>query len=130
AVAPSTLETVSSQPSSVGRLPLDATTFFTGPNSLKIAWKSKAGGAWAAEVAVLIFRNRDYHFDGDTLSFWVYAPEAIVAKAMPQLRLLDQAKQFSNLIAVGEFSGDIPAKKWTRVFIPLSRIETGSIHPF
>src|SRR5262249_15957176 len=31
--------------------------------------------------------------------------------------------------ALGEFSGDIPAKKWTRVFIPFSRVETGSIHP-
>ena len=123
AVAPSTLETVGA------KLPLDGATYFTGPNSVKVAWESKAGGAWAADVSVLVFRNRDYHFDGDTLSLWVYAPEAIRAAAMPQFRLQDMARQFSKPEPLGEFSGDIPAKKWTRVFIPFSKIETGSIHP-
>jgi exo beta-1,2-glucooligosaccharide sophorohydrolase (non-reducing end) len=124
AVSPSTLETREK------RLPLDGTTFFTGPNSVKVAWESKAGGAWAADIGVLIFRNRDYHFDGDTLSFWVYAPEAIRAAAMPRLRLLDMARQFSKPTPLGQFSGNIPAKRWTRVLVPLSRIETASIHPF
>jgi hypothetical protein len=124
AVAPSTLETREK------RLPLDAATFFSGPNSVKVAWASKPGGAWAADIGVLVFRNRDYHFDGDTLSFWVYAPEAVRAAAMPRLRLLDMARQFSKPAALGEFSGDIPAKKWMRVLVPFSRIETGSLHPF
>ena len=124
AVAPSTLETAGA------KLPLDGTTFFTGPNSVKVAWESKAGGAWAADVSVLVFRNRDYHFDGDTLSFWVYAPEAIRAAAMPRFRLQDMARQFSKPAALGEFSGDIAAKKWTRVFVPFNKIATGSIHPF
>jgi Uncharacterized protein conserved in bacteria len=124
AVEPSTLETREK------RLPLDGTAFFTGPNSVKVAWESKPGGAWAADISVLVFRNRDYHFDGNTLSFWAYAPEAIRAAAMPRFRLLDMARQFSKPAALGQFSGDIPAKKWTRVFIPFSKIETGSIHPF
>ena len=124
AVDPSTLETREK------RLPLDGTTFFTGPNSVKVAWESKPGGAWAADIGVLIFRNRDYHFDGNTLSFWVYAPQAIRAAAMPRFRLQDMARQFSKPAALGEFSGDVPAKKWTRVFIPFSKIDTGSIHPF
>ena len=124
AVPPSTLETVEK------RLPLDGTIFFTGPNSVKVAWTSKAGGAWAADIGVLVFRNRDYHFDGDTLAFWVYSPEGIRAAAMPNLRLLDMARQFSKPMKVGDFSGDIPAKKWTRVRIPFGKIETGSIHPF
>ena len=86
AVPPSALETWGN------RLPLDASTFFTAPNSLKVAWESKAGGAWAADVSVLVFRNRDYHFDGDTLEFWVYSPEGIRAAAMPNLRLLDMSQ--------------------------------------
>src|SRR5215813_1973021 len=85
AVAPSTLETVDA------KLPLDMATFLTGPNSLKVAWESRPGGAWAAHVGVLVFRNRDFHFDGDTLSFWVYAPEAIRRAAMPRFGLLDMA---------------------------------------
>jgi len=123
AVEPSRLETREK------RLPLDGTTFFTGPNSVKVAWESKPDGAWAADIGVLVFRNRDYHFAGDTLSFWIYSPEAIRAAAMPRFRLLDMARQFSKPAPLGDFSGDIPAKKWTRVFIPFSRIETGSLHP-
>ena len=122
AVAPSTLETRQA------KLPLDGTTFFTAPNSLKVAWTSQPGGAWAADIQVLVFRNRDYHFDGDTLSLWLYSPEAIPAAAMPRFRLLDMARQFSLPAPLGDFSGDIPAKKWTRVSIPFSRIATGSIH--
>ena len=122
AVAPSTLETRQ------GKLPLDGTTFFTAPNSLQVAWTSQPGGAWAADIQVLVFRNRDYHFDGDTLSLWLYSPEAIPAAAMPRFRLLDMARQFSRPAPLGDFSGDIPAKKWTRVSIPFSRIATGSIH--
>jgi len=123
AVAPSTLETLDA------KLPLDGTTFLTGPNSVKLAWKSRSGGAWSADIQVLVFRNRDYHFDGDTLSLWVYSPEAIRAATMPRFRLLDMARQFSKPAPLGDFSGDIPAKKWTRVFIPFGKIETGSIHP-
>ena len=130
AVPPSTLETRDSKPSGGGRLPLDASTFFTAPNSVKVAWESKAGGAWAGDIGVLVFRNRDYHFDGDTLTFWLYSPEAIRAAAMPNLRLLDMAREFSKPMKIGDFSGDIPAKKWTRVRIPFAKIETGSIHPF
>jgi len=122
AVAPSTLETRQA------KLPLDGTTFFTAPNSLQVAWTSQPGGAWAADIQVLVFRNRDYHFDGDTLSLWLYSPEAIRAAAMPRFRLLDMARQFSLPAPLGDFSGDIPAKKWTRVSIPFSRIATGSIH--
>jgi hypothetical protein len=124
AVAPSTLETREK------RLPLDGTTFLTGPNAVKVAWTSKPGGAWAADIGVLVFRNRDYRFDGDTLSLWVYTPQAIGAAAMPRFRLLDMARRFSKPAPLGEFSGDIPAKKWTRVSISFSKIETGSIHPF
>jgi len=123
AVAPSTLETEHA------KLPLDGTTFFTAPNSVKVAWKSEPGGAWAADIQVLVFRNRDYHFEGDTLSLWLYSPEAIRAAAMPRFRLLDMARQFSEPAPLGDFSGDIPAKTWTRVSIPFSRIATGSIHP-
>ncbi|HXT23762.1 MAG TPA: hypothetical protein VN749_02915, partial [Candidatus Eisenbacteria bacterium] len=124
AVPPSTLETRGN------RLPLDASTFFTAPNSVKVTWESKASGAWAAEISVLVFRNRDYHFDGDTLAFWVYSPEGIRAAAMPNLRLLDMARQFSKPVKIGDFSGDIAAKKWRLVRIPFGKLETGSIHPF
>jgi exo beta-1,2-glucooligosaccharide sophorohydrolase (non-reducing end) len=114
-VAPSTLEVGD------GKLPLDTQVFFTPPNSIRISWSSNPGGAWAAAVHVLEFRNREILFDGDTISFWLYSTDAIPAASLPDVRLHDTNRGFSSRLPVGEFSGDIPAKKWTRVRIPLRR---------
>jgi exo beta-1,2-glucooligosaccharide sophorohydrolase (non-reducing end) len=121
AVAPSTVELQGR------RLPLDSQTFFTPPNSIRLAWKSNPGGSWLAQLHVLEFRNREILFEGDTLSFWLYSPEAIPAAVLPDLRLHDSNRGFSVRIHVGEFSGDIPANKWTRVLIPLRRVASDSV---
>jgi hypothetical protein len=124
AVEPSTLEVLDK------KLPLDSGVFFTPPNSLRISWRSNAGGSWAAQIKVLEFRDREILFEGDTLSFWLYSEEAIAASAVPGLRLHDTNRGFSEVIRVGEFSGNIPAKKWTRVRIPFARIRGGSVTSF
>jgi exo beta-1,2-glucooligosaccharide sophorohydrolase (non-reducing end) len=124
AVEPSTLEIHDK------KLPLDSTVFFTPPNSLRISWRSNAGGSWAAQIKVLEFRDREILFEGDTLSFWLYSDEKIAASALPGLRLHDTNRGFSKAIHISEFSSDIPAKKWTRVLIPLNRIRTESVTSF
>ena len=124
AVAPSTLELQDR------KLPLDSVTFFTPPNSLKISWQSNPGGSWAAQVHVLVFRNRDTLFDGDTLSFWLYSLDPIRAAALPELRLEDAANNFSKPLPIGEFAHDLPAHQWTRVFIPFARVASDSVNPF
>src|SRR5579862_7505421 len=123
AVAPSTLEL------SAEKLPLDSATFFTPPNSLKISWQSNPGGSWAASVHVLVFRNRDIAFDGDSLSFWLYSPDPLRAAELPELRLQDAANNFSKPLRLGEFAHDLPARKWLRVFIPFARTATDSVNP-
>ena len=124
AVEPSTLEVLDK------KLPLDSDVYLTPPNSLRISWTSKAGGSWAASVKVLEFRDREILFEGDTLSFWLYSKEGIAASVLPGLRLDDTNRGFSEAIRVGEFSGNIPAKKWTRVRIPLTRIGPASVTSF
>ena len=124
AVEPSTLEVVDK------KLPLSSDVFFTPPNSVRISWRSKAGGSWAAQLKVLEFRDREILFAGDTLSFWLYSEEKIAAAALPGLRLHDSKRGFSRVIRVGEFSGDIGAKKWTRVLIPFDRIKPASVTSF
>jgi len=123
-VAPSALELQDH------KLPLDATTFFTPPNSLKIAWQSNPGGAWAANIHIVDFRNRDLRFDGDTLTFWVYSPEPMRAAALPELRLQDGGRNFTKPLHLSDFCGDLAAGKWTRVDIPFRRMETGSVNRF
>jgi hypothetical protein len=124
AVAPSTLQIEGK------RLPLDGQVFFTPPNSLRISWQSNPGGSWVAAVQVLDFRDREILFEGDTLTFWLYSDEAIPVAALPDLRLHDIKRGFSARIHVGEFSGNIPAKKWIQVRIPLRRATTDSVTSF
>jgi exo beta-1,2-glucooligosaccharide sophorohydrolase (non-reducing end) len=124
AVAPSTVELQN------GKLPLDSKIFLTPPNSIRLSWQSSSGGSWGAAVDVLEFRDREILFDGDTLSFSLFSPEAITASALPELRLHDTRRGFSGAIRIGEFSGNIPAKKWIRVAIPFRRIVAASVTSF
>jgi len=124
AVEPSALEVLDK------KLPLSSDVYFTPPNSVRISWRSNAGGTWAAQIKVLAIRDREILFEGDTLSFWLYSEEKIAALALPGLRLHDTNRGFSKEIRIGEFCGDIPAKKWTRVRIPLNRIKPESVTSF
>jgi hypothetical protein len=123
-VAPSTLE------SSNGRLPVETHTFFTPPNALRLAWRSIEGGSWDAEIRVVSYDNRPTDFLGDTLSFWCYSAGRIAAADLPEIQLTDDEHNFTARLRLGEFAGTLPAEKWTRIQIPLSRFATESIHPF
>ena len=61
AVAPSTLEQRSS------RLPVESGVFKTPPNALRMAWESKPGGGWEAEIHLMDFRNRFPEMAGKNL---------------------------------------------------------------
>jgi hypothetical protein len=124
AVAPSTLELLDS------KLPLNSEVFFTPPNSVRISWKSAPGGSWGAQIKVMEFRDREILFAGNTVSFWLYSEEKILSSALPELRVHDSNRGFSGAIKVGDFSGDIPAKKWTRVHIPFARFKAASVTSF
>jgi hypothetical protein len=124
AVSPSTLEAIA------GRLPVETHIFLSPPNALRVRWRSMPGGSWDAEIRVVDLRNRAIDFDGDTLFFWLYSPEAIAAQDLPQVQLDHTGHQFSIPVAIGRFSGDLAAKKWTQVAIPLREFRTESIHTF
>jgi hypothetical protein len=111
-------------------LPLDSRIFFTAPNSLRLAWTSKPGGSWVEQIEVMEFRNREILFDGDAISFWLYSPEAISAEELPGLRLHDTKRGFSQVLRIGDFSGALGAKKWTRITIPFSRMKTAAVTSF
>lgn len=123
-----------------GRLPVETKTFLTPPNALRIEWQSKPGGGWEAEVRVVNFRYRFPEFLGSNLYFWCFSQEPIASADLPQVMVsttregLQVAEfppaSFTNPIPLSKFIGDIPAKKWVRVRIPLSEFQTGSIYAF
>ncbi|MGD0989577.1 MAG: glucoamylase family protein [Candidatus Sulfotelmatobacter sp.] len=123
AVYPSSVELFS------GALPVEKKNFFTPPNALRLNWRSVEGGSWETEVRVVSMRNRPTAFDGDTLYLWCYSPQAFPADDLPALQLEDEEHDFTAPVKLS-ISGDVPAKHWFQVRLPLSEFQTASIHPF
>ena len=113
-----------------GRLPVDTRTFLSPPNALRLEWRSAAGGSWDAEVRTMDVDNRPSNFLGTTLSFWLYAPQAVAAADLPQLQLSDNANDFTAPLTLGPFASSLPAGRWTQVRIPLRSFASASIRPF
>lgn len=112
------------------KAPVDSSIFFTPPNSLRLAWQSEPGGSWELQVRVVEFRNREILFYGDALYLWCYSPAPIPAQDLPEIRLLDTNRNFSEPVRLGDFAGAIAAKRWTRIRIPLSKFAQGSVNHF
>lgn len=123
AVAPSALKLQN------GKLPLDAATFFTGPNSISLAWESRSGGSWEARIQVQASRNREILFSGDTLYFWCFAQDTIAPSQFPRLRLVDTRQNFSKPLPLSGYAKGISPGKWIRLAIPLSKFQTDSLNP-
>lgn len=111
----------------VGRkLPVTSAHVISGPNALRLAWTSGAGGNWSAEIGSYRWRNRPTRWAGRTLYLWAWSDEGIAARDLPQIAFVDSMKrEWSNNptapLPLATFSGAIPAKKWTRIAIPLDR---------
>jgi len=123
-IFPSTIQLLS------GALPVEKKNFFTAPNALRLQWRSVAGGSWQAEVRVVSMRNRLTDFRGDTLYMWCYSPEGIPADDLPFIQLEDEEHNFTAPVTLDGITGDMPAKRWVQLRLPLSEFATASIHPF
>lgn len=124
ASAPSTLRLID------GKLPVETSTFISGPNSLVLKWESAPQGGWAAELYLYEWRNRTLAFPGAYLWLWLYAADGINTRDLPKLALRDQEGNFTQPLEMGAFSHDLLPGKWTRVRIPLAAFRTASVHPF
>jgi hypothetical protein len=122
--APSRLELIDK------KLPVDTSTFISAPNSLKLAWESMQGGGWDVEITLAAWPNRYINYLGDTLFLWLYSAEPMPAADLPLICLHDTANGFTEKLKLGEFAHALPAKKWTRVAIPIKRFTSVSVHPF
>lgn len=131
--APSTLALVD------GKLPVATDAFVSGPNALKLAWSSSPQGHWDARINVYRWRNRDLLWAGDTLYLWLWSDKGVAAADLPRVALvaterggrlfgLDVAHTLPRPLA--DFSGAIPARRWTRVAIPMRTFRNNSAEPF
>ena len=118
-----------------GKLPVTSAHFISGPNALRLAWTSAKGGNWSAEIDSYRWRNRPAHWAGTTLYAWAWSDAPIAARDLPQLALVDAMKKdWSNNptapVPLSHFTGDIPAKRWMRIAIPLTRFQATAINGF
>ena len=121
------------------RLPVDSTVFRTPPNALRIEWESAPGGTWDAQIHLVNFPNRYPELSGGTLYFWMYSPEPIAAADLPGVVLSDAREGLQVATMPGSFTveeplasytGDLPAKRWVQVRIPLAKLRSASVYPF
>lgn len=113
-----------------GKLPVDTEIFFTPPNALRLEWTSAPNGGWEATVLVETWRNRELQFEGDTLYFWCYTPDALARSQLPLVQLDDLHGHFTAPLSLYRFAPDIPAARWTLIKIPLRRFSSASLRPF
>jgi len=121
------------------RLPVESTVFRTPPNALRIEWQSAPGGTWDAQIQLVNFPNRYPELSGGTLYFWVYSPEPIAAADLPGVVLSDAREGLQVATMPGSFTveeplasytGDLPAKRWVQIRIPLAKLRSASVYPF
>lgn len=113
-----------------GKVPVETSTFVSGPNALELKWKSAPGGGWSAELDLYEWRNRTLEFPGANLWLWLYSVEGTPARDLPKLALRDTDGNFTAPLSMGGFTPDLAAGKWTRVRIPLTAFQSISVHPF
>ena len=112
------------------KIPVETAGFFTGPNSLRLEWRSMPEGGWTAEINVPHWRNREIYFAGDTLYFWCYASALLTNEDLPRLALSDTEGGFTAPLNLAPFASAIPANQWTEIRIPLRSFRSASLLAF
>jgi hypothetical protein len=122
-----------------GKLPVTTEQFISGPNALKLQWRSAPKGGWDAQIKMYRWRNRDIGWAGDSLYLWLWSDEGIAAKDLPQIAFSDTVKGSDSFgidvphclrHPLSDFVQAIAPRHWTRVRIPLDRFAKDSLQPF
>lgn len=118
AIAPSQLELVGD------RLPVVEEPCLSPPNCLRLAWCSRPGGDWHAELWVERWRGRELVMAGDTLTLWWLSPEPIAADDLPMLQIALAGGRRTRPLRLGPLAGDLPGGAWRQLRIPLAAFGT------
>jgi hypothetical protein len=124
ASSPSTLKLVQ------GKVPLETAEFLSGPNALELTWRSAATGGWDAQVNAIRWRNANLVWKGNTLTFWVWSPQEISPSELPRIAFTDGDDGHTSPLALRSYINRVPARRWTRVQIPLTALPYASLRPF
>jgi hypothetical protein len=121
--APSTLKLVDK------KIPIETTTFISGPNALDLQWESMPNGGWDAELDLYVWRDRIIDFPGDTLFLWVFSREGMQAADLPRIALRSINNGHTASLSLGGFTHNLQPNKWTRIGVPLAKFTKTSLYP-
>jgi exo beta-1,2-glucooligosaccharide sophorohydrolase (non-reducing end) len=113
-VAPSELEIVS------GKLPVDTAQFRSPPNSLRLKWKSAAGGDWHVTLKAPDRYVREPRFVGGTLSLRCFSEKELKPDDAPRIFVQDDTGAGVPTIALLAHQGALAAGRWTELRLPFA----------
>ncbi len=115
--APSELERLGSE---LRKFPVeDEIEAAQGLNSLRLKWKSVAGGNWFAIAAGLDWAAYDLT-ETDTLHLLLNAPEGLTKNLLPRIFMEDVENTKTTFHSFQAYSPDLTTGVWTRITIPMS----------
>lgn len=106
------------------KLPCVTTPVKSGPNALKLQWKSAEGGSWMAMVAAVGWTSFDLTAM-KYLKFWINSPVALAKTALPKFyfeSFSGTPNHSGKLMLESYLTEDLAADTWTEVSIPLADI--------
>lgn len=106
------------------KLPCVTTPVKSGPNALKLQWKSAEGGTWMALVAAVGWTSFDLS-KMKYLKLWINSPVALAKTALPKFYLESHSgnpNRTGKLMLESYLTEDLAADTWTQVSIPLADI--------
>lgn len=115
-IAPSELVTVDN------KFPTEVAKFVSPPNCLRLKWKSASGGDWRLTLQVTNRLGPARELEGDTLCMWCYAEHGLTAEESPLIVVRDSQGISLPDVPLLAGAGQLPAKKWVRLEIPLATI--------
>ncbi len=89
-----------------------------GMNSLRLKWKSMAGGAWVAIAAGTGWTAKDIHL-ADTLQFWLYSAEGLDTVNLPKIFMEDVNNAKTTKHTFSDWCPAMTAATWVKVMIPM-----------
>jgi hypothetical protein len=116
AIGPSTLELVDST------VPVETKHFVSPPNALRLSWTSAPGGDWQATLELTRRYARPFKFEGEALTFWVFADSEITAANSPRLYLEDVNENGTPAVTLVNGDARIPAGKWVQIELPFAAL--------
>jgi len=106
------------------KLPVVTSPVKSGPNALKMQWKSAEGGSWMAMVASVGWKSFDLT-DMKTLKFWINSPVDLAKTALPKFFLESHSgnpNKSGKLLLADYVDADLVADTWTEVNISLADV--------